>query len=654
VESTGDIHIGGGAELHAIGGETVTAAFRADRHITMGTVGDPASITLKAISTARDTREGQSRAHAVASLDMIAARQGGTGNLAIADGVIEVTADASAATGIPTMVDESIATQVHDGSGGGTTAAATVVLEGAEVDIHADFGVHARAVKTDTGDGTGGSGSDRTRALAVLDVIANGGTGLDSSGNVLEYGAPGNLALAGDIQVSAISTTINSATSRATANVLLAASGSTGVTGDIDVDAVAVSTPRQYASGYHGEDTADANAALVMLGGAPPGLLDLLREVSLNRIDQLGTLSDILTLASLDDVLAVFGSLVDDPAVFLDRLGGTGGGSVRYRGDSDVNALADFGATGAVRGRSSGPAEATAAGYFVAGGDVYINTDPVRIDAQAYASYDDHYPLPSEFNGDYLDTEARSFLVLAAGLGDLPGNDADDAVYSSLTVLGDLSARAQEQVSLNGVPDPASYNRLAAAVTALLASGDITVRGADPLADAAPASVQGRTSRWQLCYQDQCTPVNAGMDGLLDLAAASAGDGGVPDSAHLAQLIFESLHGEIDIQPKDVTDIRPAGLYTDPVGPIWPGDLPLRFAADGRMLVATGSDATRPAQIVALDSGIEAAILAGGDPAILLPPAAAGGCIAAGRDAFTVSSPDYFDRMISVSCESKD
>jgi hypothetical protein len=72
------------------------------------------------------------------------------------------------------------------------------------------------------------------------------------------------------------------------------------------------------------------------------------------------------------------------------------------------------------------------------------------------------------------------------------------------------------------------------------------------------------------------------------------------------------------------------------------------------MLAATGADATRPPQFVALDRGIEAAILAGADPTTLLPPTASGGCIAAGRDAYTISGPDYFDRMISISCEGED
>ena len=49
VESTGDINIGGGANIHAIGGDTVAASFHADRDINMGVDGDPASITLKAV-----------------------------------------------------------------------------------------------------------------------------------------------------------------------------------------------------------------------------------------------------------------------------------------------------------------------------------------------------------------------------------------------------------------------------------------------------------------------------------------------------------------------------------------------------------------------------------------------------------------------------
>jgi len=630
VESNGDINIGAGADIHAIGGETVAAGFYADGDINMGAAGDPARISLRAVGQADDAGPGGAGAQAQASLEMIAARQGGTGSLSIADGVIEVTADADG-TG-------------YGAAGAATTATASADLEGAGVDIHADVGVHARAEVSDTGYGVAVAGGDRTEALATLDVIANGEIELDTSGNVLRYGGRRDLGMTGRIDVDAVATTIDSATSKATANAVLVATGDTDVTGGIDVDADATSVPGSHPRGTGGMDSADANAALLMLGGTPAGLLDLLREVSLNRIGQLGTLSDMLTLTNLDDVLVVFAPLVDDPVAFIDRLGGIGDNRVGYTGDSNVNARADFGTTAAGQGGSSGLSEATAAGYFAAGGDVYINTDPVRVGSQARATDDDGAPV---------DTEARSFLVATAGLGEFLYGPYDGAPHSTLTVRGDLTTRAQAWTTRNGVPDDAA-NRLAAAVTALLATGDITVRGPDPLADADPAAVQGRSSRWQLCYHDHCTPLNAGDDGLIDLAAASAGDADYPDTANLAQLIIETLYGDIDIKPKHVTEIQPAGVFTDPIGPAWPGDLPLRFDASGRMLAATGADATRPPQIVALDSGIEAAILAGRDPGTLLPPTASGGCLAAGRDAFTVSAPDFFDRMISAACTGRE
>jgi len=626
VESTGDINIGvdGVADIHAIGGESVDASFLAERDINMGTAAGPATITLQADSTSRAT----------ASLNMIAASEGGAGTLDIGSGVIRVTADAG---GSP--ADEPVDDR------GGATAAATVILEGAEVDMNADIDVHASAETLDGG---------KTDALAVLDVVANGEIEYDTSHNVISYGEPGDLTLVGDIDVSAMAASDNAGDSKATANTVLAASGSSDVTAPIDVDADATATPGLDGYIADGPGTADANAALVILGGTPQGLLGLVRDVSQNQIPVLGTLSDILTLANLDDVLAVFSGLVDDPVDFLDSLGGIGTGSVSYTGDSNINALADFSTTVSSLDIPSGLAEATAAGYFAAGGDTYINTDPVKVNSQAYANTDDGVDTePGSVNGSYVDTEARSFLVAVAGLHDLYGGTADGTETSTLTVLGALSTSARELASLNGESDPDSYNQLAAAVTALIATGDITVRGVDPLADADPAYVQGRASQWQLCYQDQCTAVSAGIDGLKGLAAGSAGGATDIDSAHLAQVIIESLYGDIDIQPKSTPtqQVQPAGLFTDPIGPSWPGDLPLRFDSSGRMLAATGIDATRPPQIVALGSSIENAILMGGDPSTLLPPTASGGCLAAGRDAFTISGPDYFDRMISASCE---
>ncbi|MGD8630264.1 MAG: filamentous hemagglutinin N-terminal domain-containing protein, partial [Gammaproteobacteria bacterium] len=420
VESTGDINIGAAADIHALGGETVTAAFHADRDINMGTAGDPASITLKALAE-DDAGSGNSATRADASLEMIAARNGGAGTVNIDGGNVEVTADASGTAE--------------------TTAAATVVIEGAEVDIDAGFAVHARAASLVDASISGSAGTD---ALAVLDVIANGEIEYDTSHNVIRYGEPGDLALSGDIDVSATATSSNADDSRATANTLLAASGSTGVTAPIDVNAVATSAPGIDGDVADGTSAADANAALVILGGTPQGLLSLARDVSLNRISVLGTLSDILTLANLDDVLAVFSGLVDDPVAFLDSLGGVGPGSVSYTGDSNINALADYNTLGSDQGSTQGLAEATAAGYFAAGGDTYINTDPVKVNSQANTNYDDGSGGTS---GASVDTGASSFLVAVAGLHDLYGSDSDGTTTSTLTVLGDLSTTAREQAS---------------------------------------------------------------------------------------------------------------------------------------------------------------------------------------------------------------
>jgi len=631
VESIGDINIGAGADIHASGGETVAASFFADRDINMGAAGDPASITLNAVATVDNSGSTGSTTRADASLHLVAARDGGAGMVNINGGSIDVTAAASGTAGTTTI------------------AAATTVIEGADVDINADFEVAAVAETLDAPSAGGGSGNSQTDALAAVDVIANGEIEYDTSHNITAYGEPGDVTHAGDMNVSATASSVNADDSKATANILFAASGSSDVTGAIDVDAVATSAPALDGSVSGGTNTADANAALVILGGTPPGLLRFLRDVSLNRVTPIGTLPDSLTLASLDDVLAFF-SFVDDTAGFLDSLGGIGTGSVSYTGDSNVGALADFSTSGSSPGASTGLAQATAAGYFAAGGDTYINTDPVKINSQAYADYADGSGSSS---GSPVDTEARSFLVAVAGLNEIYGGASSVSSDSELTVLGDLSTSALEQASRNGIPNPDSSNQFAAAVTALIATGDITVKGADPLAYADPASVQGRSSQWQLCYQDQCTPVSTGLDGVLNLAADSASGAADIDSAHLAQLVIESLYGNIDIQPKSTAtqDVQPAGLFLDPIGPNWPGDLPLRFDSNGLMLAATGIDATRPPQIVALGSSIENAILAGGDPSTLLPPTASGGCIAAGRDAFTISGPDYFDRMISADCE---
>jgi filamentous hemagglutinin family protein len=679
VTSTGDINIDGGADIHAVGGERVAGIFRARDDINMGEEGNAAKITLKA--TSQSDGYGANDADAEAQLEMIAAN----GSLTIAEGEIEVTAEAVADnSAVPN--GGFYPEQYRIGGNNNARAVATAFMTGEHTDINADITVtaDAQAIAADVypnglnGDvnanciDCNGNHADAAEALAALDIFADGDNRrvLASAENGTESEL-GNLTLQGDILVDARAETNDSRSTMATANTLLAAAGDLDVEGNIDVNAVAISagetdiypsvTPlyqcqTSSCNGVPG-NAADANAALLMLGGAPTGLLEPLYYLSFNQPEILGTLSDILTLTNAADLLNIFGG-----AGGLD-FGYIGHGDVNYKGDINVTSLAEYNATGITSLRTQGDAQATSAAYIAGGGDTYIDTDPIVVDALALANYDDYgygsdSIVPSvvlNTGGSYVDSEARSFLVIVAGLGDLQGgispaqtNGTNGYHGSDLTILGNVSATATDLETLNGQPQPNPANPLTGALTALLATGDIKVRGADPLAQAGPlndaghtALAQGRTSRWQVCDTNGCSPVTDGIDTLDEFI-----NGG--SDLYVAQLIIEA-GGDIDIQPK--TKTQPTGLFKDPIGPEWPGRLPLRFAANGQMLVATGADATRPPRMMALDSNVQAAILAGGDPSTLLPATASGGCVAAGLDAFTISDGDYFDRLISASCK---
>jgi filamentous hemagglutinin family protein len=687
VTSTGDINIGGGADIHAVGGERVTGLFRAADDITMGAEGDAAKITLKA--TSESDGYSANDANAEAQLEMIAAG----GSLDIAGGEIEVTAVAVADNSMNDNGDYY--PEVYRvGGNRNARAVATAFMTGEHTDINADITVtaDARASSPDFIDNVNGvasgtcfqcdsHGPDAAEAIAALDVFAVGEAGSDYP--------EGNLTMEGDINVSANAWAEDSRSTMATANTILAATGDLDVEGNIDVTAVATSEaptipdrePFSTASDYEcldiycggpAPESADANAALLMLGGAPVGLLEPLYYLSFNVPENLGTLSDILTLTNAYDLLNMFDGL-DDLGLDIGRIGH---GDVNYKGDINVISHAQYNTIGDIFRRQAGLAQATSAAYIAGGGDTYIDTDPIVVDSLAEADYRDLYVYDSvepnvvlNTDDNYVDAEARSFLVMVAGLGDLADGvsatqlNGDNGHYedhgSDLTILGDVSATATDletytsnsEIPRNGLQAELyrEDTQLTGALTALLATGDITVRGADPLAQAGPlgdadhtALAQGRTSRWQVCELGYgCSPVEEGIDGLEGFIYA-------PDDIYLAQLIIEA-GGDIDIQSK--TKTQPNGLFKDPIGPDWPGNLPLRFDANGQMLVATGADATRPPRMVALDSNVQAAILAGGDPSKLLPATASGGCVAAGLDAFTVSEGDYFDRLISASCK---
>ena len=243
VASIGDINIDGGADIHAIGGDVVNASFRATRNISVGETGGPVAITLCADECltvdgpADEVNGGSSTAHAEAHLEMIASSLGGKGTLTIADAAIKVTAYASDTGGI---IMEPTASDIN---GDGTiSATATAILEGPEVEINADIIVLAEAdAPSMVPDGPDMVGARPADALAVLDVFAKGEIEFDPSGNPDYSLERGDLTMVGDITVRAISTTHDSMNSKATANTMLVATGSTTVTGEINVDAIATS-----------------------------------------------------------------------------------------------------------------------------------------------------------------------------------------------------------------------------------------------------------------------------------------------------------------------------------------------------------------------------------------------------------------------------
>lgn len=631
VSSVDDINIGAGADIHAVGGERVTGLFHAVDDISMGAEGDPARIALKATDTADSAMDLDARAEA--TLEMIAGD-----NLDIAGGNIEVTADA--------MSDDMGMSQVMTGSGT-ADASATAFLLGQDVNTTADYVVTANA--TANMPGTAGSGvAGAADAVAALDVFA---TGDGETG--------GDLTMQGDIDVTADSYINDARSGMSTANTVLVATGDVDITGDINTRADAVTDAGGIASAgvvcevdncIKGEH-ADANAALVMLAGAPINAFEPLFYQSFNVPQRLGTLSDSLTFATasrngnnLGDVLGTYESF-----------GPFSPADLSYNGNAGVVARANMDTAGTGAGNElprceNDTAEATAAGLIGAGGNTDIMGNRIDVMSQAQANYNGPGGMYGEGGASHVDSAARSGLVLVAGQSEPAaiGNTAAPGGYD-LTVDPDVSSRAYDLETFNNEPLAAPANPVTAAYTALLASRDVVVGGADPLAEAGrlgrpdlTARVQDLKTIWQRCDEyGSCTPVTDGLQGLDDFFAADVQD------RYTAQLIVEA-GGEKRRKGK----LQPAGLFRDPVGPEWPGNQPLRFADNGRMQVATGADATRPPQIVALGGDAETAILTGADPSTVLPATASGGCVAAGRDAWTVSEPDYFDRLISTSCES--
>jgi len=124
-----------------------------------------------------------------------------------------------------------------------------------------------------------------------------------------------------------------------------------------------------------------------------------------------------------------------------------------------------------------------------------------------------------------------------------------------------------------------------------------------------------------------------------------------------AQLMIETLGGEVDIAPKERTQVGPNELLSERLfdKPFdVPGDQPLTFAANGDMFAATGTGVTLPPSVEVMNVDIEAALLSGADPTTLLSPTAAGpgsqASLVGGQDSMTMIGPDFCDSLVSGAC----
>jgi hypothetical protein len=93
-------------------------------------------------------------------------------------------------------------------------------------------------------------------------------------------------------------------------------------------------------------------------------------------------------------------------------------------------------------------------------------------------------------------------------------------------------------------------------------------------------------------------------------------------------------------------------LPKEPIGPLLPGNDPLRIGANGEVLWATAVALTAPPEPLLVTPDIATAIASGADPTTLLPATAAGAeSLSAGLDAFSVGGgSDFCDQVVSGSC----
>ncbi len=641
LEINGDITVRSTAAMGADGADTAQATAKAGLYAAN-------NITIRGNTTVAATgtnvgAEDNGEAYAYLTIDAGGGEgYGGAGNLDIT-GDIDVLATASSIS------------STNEDDGDAHSKATALLTADDNITINGDTSVIAKST-VDTAD------PDGADALATLTVAA--GTGFSSQETRVtaqehqedgqgSSGTPGDLTINGDIKVQADAST-NASYATADAAAVLIASGDTNVRGDIDVDASARATSDNEAGNIYGTGYADADASLLMLGGV---------ETGVDGAE--GNLADAIA-GLAEDIIRE-----DEDGGIFGEIEGLGEGDINFTGDINVTATADLNVTGSgsgyggsgygSNGMAAGYSEATAAALILGGGDVTIDTDPVTVSSVANANYETRGTGEgSGYGSSFVDTESVSVLLVGAGLGEFDGAEGNSG--GNLNIRGNMVSNAQQSATVNGVEDPEQNDELAAAVTGLFASGDLTIRGADPLANADnEAVVQQQTTAYQICESGECDPVTGGLAEYEGSIIPWYNDGSEAGFHQLAQLMIEA-GGTVDIGPKElrrrpatpeIVGVLAALQSPEPVGPGWPGAQPMRIDNQGRLHAATGVGATKPPQVVAMDVDLEAALLSGADPSAILPPTAATGCVAAGNDAFSISAPDFFDQVVAGSCETK-
>ena len=440
VASVGDINIGGGADIHAIGGDRVRADFNAADDINMGVDGNPAKIVLKGVNDVNGPNGEDGERDAELTMQ---AGTDGSGSLRI-NGDIEVTADntsrGSAAglyAGAEAAATLGAANDVTVTTGSGTIRVAAVAddVVGSYADADASLSITA---------GNSEGGGDLTITGNVEVTAAGASTSGEAQGEADASLRGDNVSIAGDMTVagtglaSGVSTNRDDAVGSAELDVN-ATTGDLNITGDISVTAEgSVPDSGSYAG-------ADASASLRAA-----------HDVNIT------TDRSTIRVASITDG-ATGGSYADaDASLDIHAGNSEEGGDLAITGDIEVTA------TGTVTsGSAEGEADAS-----LSGDNVTINGDVMVAGTGTVNG--------SDSSGD--DALGSAFLDIQANAGDL-NITGDVSVMSKGSITGDYEATASVEAGadLGGRSVTVDGNVTVSADAS--ASGSESVYDADAVSD---------------------------------------------------------------------------------------------------------------------------------------------------------------------------